>query len=195
SLTGDTVLDDAQSRWEEAAIISIRMFTAICSDFGDQFCRNAVCEVVSGAEDDFVCKCPRDGMYYNAAEKKCEYKDSCKTKECTYGRCVESAPGKTRCGCENVDTLTLSCKIQGWFIDDCREMGGTARLRRGAFLGAKCDCGEWGAMDKIKRKCVPTTCLRPDLTCKYLCENNLLQKGFSLLRGMELYKLFSRSSS
>nr|ADK45496.1 midgut protein [Rhipicephalus appendiculatus] len=38
-------------------------------------------------------------------------------------------------------------------------------------------------MDKIKRKCVPTTCLRPDLTCKYLCENNLLQRDSRCCEG------------
>ncbi|KAL3235409.1 hypothetical protein MRX96_022404 [Rhipicephalus microplus] len=51
------------------------------------------------------------------------------------------------------------------------------------FIGATCDCGEWGAMNKTTRNCVPTTCLRPDLTCKDLCEKNLLQRDSRCCQG------------
>ncbi|KAL3235408.1 hypothetical protein MRX96_022403 [Rhipicephalus microplus] len=50
-------------------IVECTAESSICSGFGNEFCRNAECEVVPGAEDDFVCKCPRDNMYFNAAEK------------------------------------------------------------------------------------------------------------------------------
>nr|AJQ81028.1 Rs86 [Rhipicephalus sanguineus] len=157
--------------------------SSVCSDFGNEFCGNAVCEVVPGAEHDFVCKCPGDDMYYNAAEKHCEYKSTCKTKECSYGRCAQISPRKAVCGCDGVDSLTQRCNIQGWYADECRRKGGTAKLRTDGFLGAKCDCGEWSVMDRNKRKCVPTTCLRPDLTCKDLCEKNLLEKDSRCCQG------------
>nr|QOE77966.1 Bm86 protein [Rhipicephalus microplus] len=164
-------------------IVECTAESSICSDFGNEFCRNAECEVVPGAEDDFVCKCPRDNMYFNAAEKQCEYKDTCKTRECSYGLCVQSNPSKASCVCEASDTLTLQCNIKNDYATDCRNSGGTAKLRTDGFIGATCDCGEWGAMNMTTRKCVPTTCLRPDLTCKDLCEKNLLQRDSRCCQG------------
>nr|QBY35524.1 cell surface glycoprotein [Rhipicephalus microplus] len=164
-------------------IVECTAESSICSDFGNEFCRNAECEVVPSAEDDFVCKCPRDNMYFNAAEKQCEYKDTCKTRECSYGRCVESNPSKASCVCEASDDLTLQCKIKKEYATDCQNRGGTAKLRTDGFIGATCDCGEWGAMNKTTRNCVPTTCLRPDLTCKDLCEKNLLQRDSRCCQG------------
>nr|ADR01314.1 Hm86 protein [Hyalomma marginatum marginatum] len=158
--------------------------SSICSDFGKQFCQSAECEAIPGTEDDFVCKCPRDDMYYNAAEKQCEYKRTCKTVECSYGYCVQTGAGTTGCGCEGVDTLTLKCGIPEWFANDCGRRGGTAVRRTDGFLGARCDCGEWGKMSKGEDgKCVPTTCIRPDLTCKDLCEKNLLGKDTRCCQG------------
>nr|ADK45498.1 midgut protein [Rhipicephalus appendiculatus] len=40
-------------------------------------------------------------------------------------------------------------------------------------------------MNSKTRKCVPTTCLRPDLTCKDLCEKNLLEKDPRCCQGWD----------
>lgn len=155
----------------------------VCSDFGKNFCGSAKCEVVPGKTDAFVCRCERNDTYYDAAERTCLFKRTCKTTECTIGTCIENGPNNARCGCENIDSLSLNCQIRDWFVQDCKRKGGTAVLRKSWSFGAKCDCGEWAAMDRNKSKCVPTTCLRPDLTCKDLCEKKLLEKDNRCCQG------------
>ncbi|XP_037573721.1 glycoprotein antigen BM86-like [Dermacentor silvarum] len=155
----------------------------VCSDFGKNFCGSAKCEVVPGKTDAFVCRCERNDTYYDAAERTCLFKRTCKTTECTIGTCIESGPNKARCGCPKIDSLLVNCQIRDWFVQDCKTKGGTAVLRESWSFGAKCDCGEWAVMDRNKSKCVPTTCLRPDLTCKDLCEKKLLEKDNRCCQG------------
>nr|ADR01313.1 Dr86 protein [Dermacentor reticulatus] len=155
----------------------------VCSDFGNKFCDTAKCEMVPGKTDAFVCRCERNDTYYDAAERTCLFKRTCKTTECTIGTCFETGINKARCGCPNMDYLTVNCQIRDFFIEDCKSKGGTAVLRKDWYSGAKCDCGEWAVMDSNKSKCVPTTCLRPDLTCKDLCENKLLEKDNRCCQG------------
>ncbi|XP_075548504.1 uncharacterized protein LOC142582545 isoform X2 [Dermacentor variabilis] len=155
----------------------------VCSHFGNKFCGTEKCEVVPDKTDAFVCRCQRNDTYYDATEGTCLFKRTCKTTECTYGACIENGVNNARCGCPKVESLSVNCKIRGWFIDECKRKGATAVLNKEWSFGAKCDCGEWAAMDRSKKKCVPTTCLRPDLTCKDLCEKNWLEKDNRCCQG------------
>ncbi|XP_065280068.1 glycoprotein antigen BM86-like isoform X3 [Dermacentor albipictus] len=153
-----------------------------CSHFGNKFCGTEKCEVVPDKTDAFVCRCERNDTYYDAAEGMCLFKRTCKTTECTYGTCIEHGLNKASCGCPNVESVSLSCKIHDWFIDDCKRKGGIAVLDKHT-LGARCKCDKWAAVDRSNDKCVPTTCLRPDLTCKELCEKNWLEKDNRCCQG------------
>lgn len=154
----------------------------ICKSFGQEFC-TVPCKVSSVTNDTFTCDCNNTEHYYDAAEQICLPKRSCKTVNCPIGNCVSSTNGQVYCSCENRRGLTMTCKVQPNFKVECEKKGGRAVIPEDWRKGAQCDCGEWAAMDGTKKKCMPTTCLHPNVSCQDLCEKGLLDKDRRCCQG------------
>uniref|UniRef100_A0A1E1XIL9 Putative conserved secreted protein n=1 Tax=Amblyomma aureolatum TaxID=187763 RepID=A0A1E1XIL9_9ACAR len=158
----------------------------ICNEFGNEFCKHAKCSASLDVKGTFTCKCERDNMYFDAAKGMCQYKRSCATMECSVGECKEgNTHSQAKCVCENKDHVTLYCKVEDFFAKDCQRKGGTAMVNMKSMGGARCNCGKWAVMNSNKTKCVPTTCLYPALSCKDLCEKNLLDKDTRCCEGWD----------
>lgn len=171
-ILGTTHADDSAAETEQES------FPDVCKSFGQDFCI-APCKVSSVTNDTFICDCnhnKKNEFYYDAAEKSCLPKISCKTVNCPIGNCVSSTMGKVFCSCESIPNLTNTCKVQPHFSADCTRKGGRAVIPKDWRKGPQCDCGEWAAMDTTKKKCMPTTCLHPNVNCQDLCEKGLLDK-------------------
>ncbi|XP_077524586.1 glycoprotein antigen BM86-like isoform X2 [Amblyomma americanum] len=148
----------------------------ICNEFGNKFCKGEKCNASLDVKGTFTCQCERDTMYFDAVEEMCQYKKTCVTTECSLGQCKEIGINQAKCGCENKAYVTLTCKVTDFYAKECQQKGGTAVVNMDSLDGARCSCGEWAVMNSNKTKCIPTTCLYPALSCKDLCEKNLLDK-------------------
>lgn len=158
----------------------------ICNEFGNAFCKGAAtCNASKDVKETFTCKCEKDNMYFDAAKELCQYKKSCATMECSVGHCKEAGANQANCVCENSYRLTLFCKVKDFFTEECKKKGGTAVMATYSSGGARCDCGQWAAMNSANTQCVPTTCLYPSLSCRDLCENNLLDKDQRCCEGWD----------
>lgn len=144
-----------------------------CDSFGRRFC-NGPCKEPRGSNDTFICECPSDEFYFDAVQQTCLYKTSCKTTECTMGHCTDGR-NKVFCSCEKIPHMTLRCKVKQYYEEECDEKGGQVVVSS-SWGGPRCVCGDWAKVDNAKKKCVPTTCLKPTVTCKELCEKRLLGK-------------------
>ncbi|XP_077563261.1 glycoprotein antigen BM86-like isoform X1 [Haemaphysalis longicornis] len=145
-----------------------------CQSFGNRFC-NGPCKQTPGSNDTFSCACPSDEFYFDAVQRICLYKTSCVTQKCSIGFCKDGR-NKVFCHCEGIPYMTLNCKVQKFYQDECEERGGQALMPTRPAEGPRCACGEWTKADIENKKCVPSTCLRPTVTCKELCEKGLLGK-------------------
>ncbi|XP_077563266.1 glycoprotein antigen BM86-like isoform X2 [Haemaphysalis longicornis] len=146
-----------------------------CASFGNRFC-SGPCKQPPGSNDTFSCECPTDEFYFDAMEQMCLYKNSCRTTKCSRGYCKDGR-NKVYCSCEGIPNISLNCKVVDKFYrQDCEEKGGEIVIPTGPAQGPRCVCGDWSIWDSVKKKCVPTTCLKPTVTCKELCEKRVLGK-------------------
>lgn len=160
------------SLWRRFTIFCILIKYIIpvaCESFGNRFC-NGPCKQTPGSNDTFSCACPSDEFYFDAVQRICLYKTSCVTQKCSIGFCKDGR-NKVFCHCEGIPYMTLNCKMQKFYQDECEERGGQALMPTRPAEGPRCACGEWAKADIENKKCVrkfSISSLVPMLICVFI---------------------------